>query len=179
MARYGMLIDTTKCIECFGCRVACQMQNGLPPEESFIHFYEKEIGVFPNVTVQVLPVQCQHCENPPCMANCPTGATYKNKDGIVLVDENKCIGCKYCVVSCPYQARVQNHKTGVVEKCRFCVEEVDAGRAPICVSTCMGNARLFGDLDDPKSDISREIIKRKAQPLRADIGTKPKIYYVR
>ena len=179
MARYGMLIDTTKCVECFACRVACQMANGLPAEESFIKMYEQEKGKFPNVSFQVLPVQCQHCEDAPCMKNCPTGATYKTSDGIVLVDEEKCIGCKYCVVSCPYQARVQNHETGVVEKCRFCAEAVAQGDMPACVGTCISNARIFGDLDDPNSEISKEIIARKAAPLRPDLGTKPKIYYVR
>lgn len=179
MARYGMLIDTTKCVACFGCRVACQMQNGLPPEEAFIHIYELEKGTFPNVNLQIVPVQCQHCDNAPCEKNCPTGATYTTKEGIVLVDENKCIGCKYCVVSCPYQARVVSHETGVVEKCRFCAEEVAQGKQPICVSTCVGGARIFGDLDDPNSEISKAIISKKAVPLRSDLGTRSKIFYVR
>jgi len=179
MARYGMLIDTTRCIECFGCKVACQMQNSLPPEEAFIKFYEQEQGTYPNVNFQVLPVQCQHCENPPCVNNCPTGASYQTQDGVVLVDESKCIGCKYCLVSCPYNARVPNHETGVIQKCRFCIEEVEQGKSPICVDTCIGGARIFGDLDDPNSEIVKAIIARKAKPLRPDLGTKPKIYYVR
>ncbi|WP_028987193.1 4Fe-4S dicluster domain-containing protein [Thermicanus aegyptius] len=179
MARYGMLIDTTKCIECFSCRVACQMQNGLPPEESFIKFYGQEEGTYPHVSYYTVPVQCQHCENPPCVANCPTGASYQTEEGVVLVNEEKCISCKYCMVSCPYQARVVSEKTGVVEKCRFCIEEVRQGKEPICVTTCVGNARIFGDLDDPNSEIVRAIAKKKAKPLRPDLGTKPKIFYVR
>ena len=179
MARYGMLIDTTKCVECFGCRVACQMQNGLPPQEAFISFYEQELGNFPNVRLQILPMQCQHCENPPCEKNCPTGATYRTKDGIVLVNEKLCIGCKYCLVSCPYNARVASEEKGVIQKCKFCVDEIKEGRSPICVDTCIGEARIFGDLDDINSEISREIIKQKAVPVRSDLGTKPKIYYVR
>lgn len=179
MARYGMLIDTKKCVGCYGCRVACQMQNGLPPEESFIRFHDLEKGVFPNVSIEMIPTQCQHCDNAPCAKNCPTGATYQTEDGIVLVNEDQCIGCKYCMVSCPYQARVQNHKTGVVEKCRFCAEEVAKGNQPACVTTCIAGARIFGDLDDVNSEISIEIIARKAVPLRADLGTRPKIYYVR
>lgn len=197
MARYGMLIDTTKCSECYSCRVACQHQNHLPKDEAFITLNTFEKGTFPNVSFQVLPVQCQHCDNPPCKEVCPTGATYQTEHGFVLVDQDRCIGCKYCMVACPYGARVQNHETGVVEKCKFCAEGVisalgTSGGAdatsgassniediPACVNTCISSARIFGDLDDPNSTISKEIIARKAAPLRPDLGTKPKIYYVR
>lgn len=179
MARYGMLINVKKCVGCYGCRVACQMQNSLPPEEAFIKFHEKEEGTFPNVSYQIFPTQCMHCEDAPCVEVCPTGASYKREDGIVLVDHDKCIGCKYCMVACPYDARVVNEETGVVEKCRFCVEEVEQGNQPICVSTCIGGARIFGDLDDPNSEVSKEIARLHAQPLRPDLGTKPKIFYVR
>lgn len=178
MARYGMLINTKKCVGCFACRVACQMQNELPVTESFISFHEKETGIFPNVRNEIVPVQCQHCEDAPCAEVCPTKATYVTKDGIVLVDEDKCIGCKYCMVACPYDARVHSEETGVVEKCRFCVELVEKGEQPACVSTCITTARVFGDLDDPNSDVSKAIVKYNAQPLRGDLG-KPKIYYVR
>ncbi|CAM3707574.1 4Fe-4S dicluster domain-containing protein [Mesobacillus zeae] len=178
MARYGMMIDTRKCVGCYACRVSCQMQNELPVEESFIHFYEKETGVFPNVKNEIIPVQCQHCEDAPCVSVCPTKATYTTEDGIVLVDEDKCIGCKYCMVACTYGARTQSHKTGVVEKCRFCAELVKEGKQPACVSTCISNARIFGDLDDPNSDVSKAIVKYNAKPLRPDLG-KSKIYYVR
>lgn len=178
MARYGMMIDTRKCVGCYACRVSCQMQNELPVENSFIKFYEKETGVFPNVKNEIIPVQCQHCEDAPCESVCPTKATYTTEDGIVLVDADKCIGCKYCMVACPYQARIQDHATGVVEKCRFCVDLLKEGKQPVCVSTCVSNARVFGDLDDPNSDVSKAILKYNAQPLRADLG-KAKIYYVR
>lgn len=124
MARYGMVIDTRKCVGCYACRVSCQMQNELPVEESYIKFYEKETGVFPNVKNEIIPVQCQHCEDAPCVTVCPTKATYTTKEGIVLVDADKCIGCKYCMVACHYGARTQDHNTGVVEKCRFCAELV-------------------------------------------------------
>ncbi|WP_066175183.1 4Fe-4S dicluster domain-containing protein [Bacillus marinisedimentorum] len=179
MARYGMLIDTTKCVGCYACRVSCQMQNELPIEQSFITFHEKENGIFPNVKHEIIPVQCQHCENAPCEEVCPTKATYTTEDGIVLVDEDRCIGCKYCMVACPYDARSQNHETYVVEKCRFCAEEVAQGKQPSCVSTCISDARVFGDLDDPNSELNREIIKRNAKPLRNDLSSKAKIFYVR
>ncbi|WP_048600330.1 4Fe-4S dicluster domain-containing protein [Rubeoparvulum massiliense] len=179
MPRYGMLIDVSQCVGCFACRVDCQMTNSLPPSESFIKFYEKETGTYPNVSLQIFPVQCQHCEDAPCVNVCPTGASYYTEEGMVLVDHEKCIGCKYCMVACPYDARVVNEETGVVEKCRFCYEAVTAGWQPACVETCIGSARIFGDLDDPNSDISKAIVEKKAQQLRPDLGTKPKIFYVR
>lgn len=178
MARYGMLINTKKCVGCYACRVSCQMQNELPVDESFIKFFDIETGIFPNVRNEIIPVQCQHCEDAPCVDVCPTKATYTNEDGIVLVDHDRCIGCKYCMVACPYGARTQNEKTGVVEKCRFCVNLVAKGKQPACVATCISNARIFGDLDDPQSEINKAITKYNAKPLRGDLG-KAKIFYVR
>ncbi|TCS81276.1 4Fe-4S dicluster domain-containing protein [Tepidibacillus fermentans] len=178
MARYGMLIDTTRCVSCFACRLACQMKNELEQDEAFIHFVEKEEGIYPKVKVHILPIQCQHCENAPCMKVCPTGATYKTADGIVLVDENKCIGCKYCVSVCPYNARIEVKQSKTIQKCNFCSSELEKGGEPACVKTCIPEARIFGDLDDPNSKISQEIKKRHAKPILANQGTKPKIYYV-
>ncbi|MFR4803881.1 MAG: 4Fe-4S dicluster domain-containing protein, partial [Eggerthellaceae bacterium] len=120
MARYGMLIDTTKCIGCYACRTACQRQNDLLPAESFIKFHEFERGTYPHVTIEHVPTQCKHCDDSPCQAVSPTGATYTTEDGIVCVDHGRCIGCKYCMAACPYQARVVNEETGAVDKCRFC-----------------------------------------------------------
>ena len=115
MARYGMLINTKKCVGCYACRVACQMVNGLESDEAFIKFDEMEQGVYPNVYAEVVPVQCMHCEDAPCEAVCPTHATYTTDSGVVLVDEERCIGCKYCMAACPYGARIQIKKTGVIE----------------------------------------------------------------
>ena len=178
MARYGMLINTKKCIGCYACRVACQRQNDLLPDESFIRFEEREVGKYPNVTVEHIPLQCMHCEDAPCVAVCPTGAAFIGADGIVGVDEGRCIGCKYCMAACPYGARIQIKKTGVIEKCRFCWYEGEPGNPPACVGTCISGARVFGDLDDPESDISREIARTNAQPIAGDL-TESKIYYVR
>ena len=107
MTRYGMLINTKKCVGCYACRIACQMVNGLDHEEAFIKFDEVEQGAYPNVYAEVVPVQCMHCEDAPCEAVCPTHATYTTDSGVVLVDEGKCIGCKYCMAACPYGVRVQ------------------------------------------------------------------------
>ena len=150
MARYGMLINTKKCVGCYACRVACQMVNGLESDEAFIKFDEMEQGVYPNVYAEVVPVQCMHCEDAPCEAVCPTHATYTTDSGVVLVDE----------------------------KCRFCWYEGEPGNPPRCVGTCISGARLFGDLDDPQSEICQEIARTNAQPLAGDLTT-AKIYYVR
>ena len=101
MARYGMLINTKKCIGCYACRVACQRQNNLLPTEDFIRYEEHEVGTYPNVRVETVPLQCMHCEDAPCVAVCPTGAAYIGADGIVGVDHGRCIGCLYCMAACP------------------------------------------------------------------------------
>ena len=178
MTRYGMLINTKKCIGCYACRVACQRQNNLLPTEDFIRYEEHEVGTYPNVRVETVPLQCMHCEDAPCVAVCPTGAAYIGADGIVGVDHGRCIGCLYCMAACPYGVRIQIEKTGVIEKCRFCWYEGEPGNPPACVGTCISGARVFGDLDDPDSDISREIARTNAQPIAGDL-TESKIYYVR
>ena len=177
MARYGMLINTKKCVGCYACRVACQMINGLDPDKAFIHYEELETGAYPNVYAENVAVQCMHCEDAPCQSVCPTGATYTTDSGVVLVEEGKCIGCKYCMAACPYGVRVQLH-SGVVEKCRFCWYEGEPGNPPACVGTCITNARIFGDLDDPNSEINQAIARYNAQPLASDL-TESKIFYVR
>ena len=105
MARYGMLINTKKCIGCYACRTACQRQNGLDPTDSFIRFEEREVGEYPSVSVEHVPLQCMHCEDAPCCSVCPTGAAHIGPDGIVEVDQGRCIGCLYCMAACPYQVR--------------------------------------------------------------------------
>ncbi|RKQ88880.1 4Fe-4S dicluster domain-containing protein [Brockia lithotrophica] len=178
MARYGMLLDLTACAGCMACTVGCQMQNELAPEIHFIKYYQQEYGTFPDVSLVNIPVQCQHCENPPCVYNCPTGASYIGDGGIVLIDEHRCIGCKYCMTSCPYNARVLDEETKTPVKCVFCFEQIHEGEQPMCVRTCIGDARIFGDLDDPEGELVRAINERHARPLRPDLGTKPKFFYV-
>ena len=133
MARYGMLNNTKKCIGCYACRVACQRQNNLLPTEDFIRYEEHEVGTYPNVRVETVPLQCMHCEDAPCVAVCPTGAAFIGADGIVGVDEGRCIGCKYCMAACPYQVRVHNEKTGTVDKCRFCTVSADERHEDVLV----------------------------------------------
>ncbi len=178
MARYGMVIDETKCVGCNACRVACQNQNHLSEYEAYNHLEEREYGAFPNYSREFLPVQCQHCDNPPCVKVCPTRASYKRKkDGVVLVDQGKCIGCKYCIAACPYNVRIIDEEEGYIEKCRFCIEFVEEGGIPACVTTCMTGVRLFGDLDDPNSEVSRLIVKHKLKQFKVELNTRPRIYY--
>jgi len=178
MARYGMIIDLTKCVGCHACRVACQNQNGLSDTEAFNFLEEREYGTFPDVHREFQPMQCQHCDNPPCVRVCPTGASYKRSDGVVLVNEKECIGCKYCMAACPYGARIIM-KEGYVAKCTFCVSFVEDGEVPACVTTCMNDVRMFGDLDDPGSDISRYVARHRNRlhRLKEELNTRPRIYY--
>ena len=178
MARYGMVIDETKCVGCHACRVACQNQNNLRENEAFNYLVEKEFGTIPNFSREFFPVQCQHCDNPPCVSVCPTGASRKRKDGVVVVNDKDCIGCKYCIAACPYNVRIIR-KEGYVDKCCFCIELVEAGGTPACVTTCMTGVRMFGDLDDPKSDISQFVAKNqhRLSIFKKELNTKPRIFY--
>ena len=178
MANYAMFIDQNKCIGCNACRVACQMQWSLPPNMNFNRLEECVEGQYPRLIRVITPVQCQHCNNPPCQTVCPTKATYKREDGIVLIDSKKCIGCKYCMVACPYDVRVINDH-GVPEKCRFCAEYVVQGQEPSCVTTCMCNVRVFGDLDDPTSPINAAMAGKELVQLLPEQGTVPQIFYAK
>ena len=180
MARNCIVVNLDRCTGCFGCEVACKMENGVALGERWSKvFTVGPVGEYPDMTRYALPTMCQQCENAPCVSVCPTGASYRDPEtNIVLVDKEKCIGCKYCMAACPYGARIQIKKTGVIEKCRFCWYEGEPGNPPRCVGTCISGARLFGDLDDPQSEICQEIARTNAQPLAGDLTT-AKIYYVR
>ncbi|MHC1760646.1 MAG: 4Fe-4S dicluster domain-containing protein [Negativicutes bacterium] len=178
MPRYAMLIDASKCTGCGACRVACQMQWQLPPDRFYNRLEFREKGQYPKVKQEIFPVQCMHCDNAPCQTVCPTKATYKTADGIVHVDPKKCIGCKMCMTACPYDVRQTNEK-GIVEKCRFCDDYIAKGEQPPCVTTCMNTVRIFGDLDDPKSEIRNLLEQKEVYTLLPHMGTKPRIYYVR
>lgn len=177
MPRYAMIIDVKKCIGCFACQVACQTQNELPPENALIRFEDKEEGKYPNVKYTVLPVQCQHCQDAPCVSACPTTASYKHETGVTLVDKNKCMGCRRCIAACPYNVRTHIASEGVVQGCTLCLlTEVAKGHEPVCVQTCLTKARFFGDLDNPQGEFAK--LLPKARPLRPDFGTKPTLLYI-
>lgn len=204
MTRYGMVIKLERCIGCQTCSIACKMQNNVPQNmlwnrvlTSDAEVIDGSEGVYPALSKTYVPLACQHCENPACLKACPTGATYKDEQGRVEIDYDKCIGCRMCMAACPYNARVFNwnepvrdpdfnygdkevpvrHK-GVMEKCTMCQERTDRGEEPMCVAACMGKARIFGDLDDPDSEVSRLIREANAVQLLEDKGTSPQIYYI-
>ncbi|HOV88427.1 MAG TPA: 4Fe-4S dicluster domain-containing protein, partial [Syntrophobacteraceae bacterium] len=121
---------------------------------------------------------CNHCDNPPCVYNCPTGASYKSKDGTVQVDKKRCVGCKACIAACPYDARYITPE-GIADKCTFCEHRVREGKLPACVATCIGSSRIFGNLDDPNSTVSRILRETSASVLLEKAGTNPRVFYVR
>lgn len=180
MTRYGMLINTKKCVGCYACRMACQMINKLEPEEAFISYKEIEQGTYPSVYAETVPVQCMHCENAPCQQVCPTHATYTTESGVVLVDEEKCIGCKYCMMACPYGVRDWNKASKTVEKCTLCGHLTANGELPACVKSCSAGARFYGDLDDPNSDVSKELAKYDAADIHElpNVGNNPCTKYI-
>ncbi len=177
--QYAMVIDTRRCIGCQACSVACKTEFAVPlgMTRSWVEYVEK--GVYPNVTRSFLPRLCNHCTKPACVPVCPTGATFKRKeDGIVVIDADKCIGCGYCVLACPYNARFINPVTNTADKCDFCLHRVSQGIAPSCVNTCQGKARIFGDMNDPESEVAKLIASEPVTVLRQEMGTQPNVYYI-
>lgn len=203
MTKLGIAINKTRCIGCQTCAFACKMQNGVPAATRWNRVLTEgcdvedgALGEFPHLTRSYLPVACQHCEQPACMKVCPTGATYKDDKGRVEIDYDKCIGYRMCMAACPYNARsfnwsepayvpdfaygdesVAKRERGVAEKCTLCRERTDRGEEPMCVKCCPTKARVFGDLDDPNSEVSRVIRERGARVLLEEQGTRPQVFY--
>ncbi len=181
--RYGMVIDMRKCIGCQACTVSCSMEN-LPPIGQFrttVLQYEVDSKDNPAPSAMVsLPRLCNHCDNPPCVPVCPVQATFQRTDGIVLVDNKRCVGCGYCVQACPYDARFINHETQTADKCTFCEHRLEVGLLPACVESCVGGARIIGDLNDPSSTISRTIAEHRSniKVLKPEMGTAPNVFYI-
>ncbi len=140
-------------------------------------------GQFPNISIASQtyhPSQCQHCDTAPCQQVCPTNATYYSKDGMVMVDPNKCILCTYCINACPYDARYVDQRTMTVDKCTFCSDtRLAAGETTTaCQATCPTKVRVFGDLDDPNSEISVLLANKEYRQVKEHLGTKPKLFYI-
>ncbi len=195
--RWGLLIDASKCTEnCDECVTACAKENGWGQgdhAETDSQWIRKVDLKNKSTGYEVsLPMMCQHCEDPPCVDVCPTTASFKREDGIVLVDKHLCIGCRYCMMACPYKARSFVHESvtdqkahaprgkGTVESCTMCVHRVDAGGIPACVETCNATrhqAMIFGDLNDPESEIAKAVSSYPSIALRDDLGLNPGVRY--
>jgi molybdopterin-containing oxidoreductase family iron-sulfur binding subunit len=198
--RWGVAIDLKRCTGCQSCTVACKLENGTPPGIFWTRVLEKEEGTYPFAYKLFMPIRCNHCSNPPCVTVCPTGASYiRDVDNLVLIDQDRCIGCHSCVVACPYEARsipesdkgyygvrktpyeqlsYRKWQVGTTQKCTLCVDRIDQGLNPACIDTCPTRALVFGNLNDPYSGISKLIEQRPHYQPRAELGTEPNVFYL-
>ena len=174
-ARFGMIIDLSLCVGCNSCVVSCKEENDLPVASFNTWIESWDAGEYPAAKRANLPKMCNHCQDAPCVSVCPTGASYRTEDGIVLVDESRCIGCKYCMTACPYQVRWVNDG-GAVEKCTFCANRSTHGLLPACVSNCPTHSRVFGDLNDPDSEVAKRFAE--AETLLPEQGLDTRVRYV-
>jgi Fe-S-cluster-containing dehydrogenase component len=178
MSRYAMVIDTRLCVGCMDCVVACKTENDVPEGYNRDWITEEARGEFPTVRLEIRSERCNHCDNPPCVYCCPTGASHVHDEGgVVLVTKNKCIGCKACIAACPYDARF-THPKGYVDKCTFCIHRVEKGLNPACVSVCPTHCMHFGDVDDPQSEVSRLLRSRAHHALLPQTGCQPHVFYL-
>ncbi len=176
--RWAMLVDLRKCIGCQACTAACKFENNVPNAVFRTLVPDVEIGRYPDTRRAFLPRLCNHCKHPSCIEVCPAGATWQRRDGIVVVDNERCIGCGACVDACPYDARFMNPVTKTADKCNFCAQRTDQGLLPACVETCVGGARQFGDLNDPNSAPARALQQQPVQVLKPETGNEPRVLYI-
>jgi len=212
MTRWAMLADLNRCVGCQTCTVACKHANATAPGVQWRRVLDIEAGTFPDVARAFVPVGCMHCEDPPCVDVCPSTATRKREDGLVTMDYDLCLGCAYCIVACPYQARFKvsdpapaygtggrmRHETAremperldVAQKCTFCIDRIEDGLAhglvpghdveatPACVNSCIADALVFGDLDDPESRVSQLLRSHESFEMHEDLGIGPNFKYL-
>lgn len=191
---WAMVVDLRRCIGCQACVVACKSENNVPPGvyRTWVEVVETgsmladssgpvvtPAGRFTStVKRSALPRLCNHCDNPPCVIVCPVKATFKREDGPVVIDYTKCIGCGICIQSCPYDARYFSTVQETADKCTFCTHRLDRGLLPACVTSCVGRARIFGDLNNPHSAVSLLLAQYPMQRLLVEQGTEPQVYYI-
>lgn len=227
--KLAMVIDLQRCVGCGACVIACKNENNVKDGVAWASRISRTTGQFPNVKYEYIPTLCNQCEKAPCVTGCPTGAMHKADGDITMQDPDKCIGCRYCIINCPYGVIHFNEKEvhsfwsndkpliegitpsasevtqkvggrvlpyynparelskqgtgirrrGVVEKCTFCDHRVVKGELPYCVEACPANARIFGDLNNPNSEVNKILSKFHSWRLKEELGTKPKVFYVR
>ena len=196
---YGMAIDIEKCIGCGKCVEACSLENDVPAEhyrtwveryvvkkdgtvdisspDGGINGFEGEV---PDELVErtfFVPKLCNHCSESPCIQVCPVGATFRSPEGVVLIDYDYCVGCRYCIQACPYGSRFWNPQKNTADKCTLCYHRITKGKLPACVEVCPVGARVFGDLSDPQSPISNFIRDNAVMVLKPHLKTGAKVYY--
>jgi tetrathionate reductase subunit B len=198
---YAMGIQLEKCIGCGKCVQACKIENDVPEEPFFFRTWVERYVIYDDGEVQVdspeggingfpplegekkvlrtffVPKLCNHCDNPPCVQVCPVGATYKSVDGVVLVDKDYCIGCRYCIQACPYGARFLDPRTKTADKCTFCYHRITKGLLPACVEVCPTQARIFGELGKLSTPLNRMMRQHNIQVLKPHMNTEPKVFY--
>jgi tetrathionate reductase subunit B len=198
---YGMGVDVDKCIGCGRCMEACKIENNVPKEPFFFRTWVERyiikrdgevaiqsIGTLTNPTTEAVaekdvlrsffvPKLCNQCVNPPCVQVCPVGATFQTEDGVVLVNSDTCIGCRYCIQACPYSARYLHPETNTADKCTFCYHRISKGLLPACVEVCPTQARVFGDTNSVASPLVRLKRMNKIFVLKPHLNTEPKVYY--
>jgi len=190
MAKYGIVVDITRCNGCYNCFLACRDEfcgNDYPPyslaQPNTGHFWmrliERERGKYPKVKVAYTPLMCMQCENAPCIEASLNGAVYRRADGIVIIDPEKAVGQKQIVDACPYRVIYWNEKKNIPQKCTFCAHLLDDGwKEPRCVEACPAGALTFGDLEDPNSEVSRLIASNKVEVIHPEYGLKEKVVYI-
>ncbi len=207
--RWGLVVDTTKCAKdsgCTKCIAACHQAHNVPAipdrrhevrwlwKDSYEHAFGQQDPYSSNAQLPIM-LACNHCDNPPCVRVCPTQATWKRDDGIVMMDWHRCIGCRYCIAACPYGSRSFNWQDprpyihdpnpefptrtkGVVEKCNLCEERLSAGRLPACVEACPEKALIFGNLADEHSEIRNVLRACRHTRRKPELGTGPNVFYI-
>jgi Fe-S-cluster-containing dehydrogenase component len=200
-AVYGMGVDIRKCIGCGRCVRACKVENDVPDEHQYFNTWVERYVIHSDESVTVespnggidgfgepttetdilrtffVPKLCNHCEDAPCVQVCPVGATFRTEDGAVLVDEDYCIGCGYCIQACPYGARWFDPEKHVARKCTFCYHRLAKGKVPACVEVCPTEARLFGEVNTRTTPLARFLRFNEIQVLKPHLNTKPKVFY--
>jgi len=172
-----MLVNLDRCVGCYACQVTCKAEYDIPFGAFRCKVETYRSGCYPDITKIFIPRFCNHCDNAPCIEECKEDALFKNEDGVVILKSDKCVGCRMCRDKCPYKAIDISPVTGQAEKCDFCHGRTINGLLPVCVQSCMGKALLFGDINDPKSDISLEMAKSGLKILNPEYGTNPSIFY--
>ena len=179
MPNYGFAIDLRKCIGCHACTIACKAEHEIPIGVNRCWVKTVEQGVFPETRRFFFPVLCNQCDDAPCMRICPTNALFKRRDGIVDLRSEVCIGCRACMVACPYDQLFIDPNTRTAEKCNFCANRVENKLEPACVSVCPTECRIFGDLEDTSSDLYQFVQSNGVTVRKPEKGTMPHVYYNR